>query len=779
MGGHEYAILGKRFPKVDAIPKATGKAEFAADISLPGMLYGKVLRSPYPHAIIRHIDTSRAERLPGVKAVITGRDFAGFRYGYRAESRDEEPLATTKVRFAGDEVAAVAAIDPYTAEEAVELIEVEYEPLPPVLDPREAMEPGAPLVHDDKPGNISFKTAMNFGDVEAAFKEADYVREDHFYSQSVLHGFMEPHACVAEYREPGRITIWASKQSPYILYRNLASCFRVPLSNVRLIQPSVGGGFGGKNESFALDFCAVMLSKKTGRPVKIVYEAEDVLAAGRRRHPMHIDLKVACRKDGTLLAYDCRVIADGGAYTSIGPVTLYQVGVFLALPYKLQAFRYEGYRIYTNKPPCCAQRGNGIPQIRFAAECQLDLIARDLGIDPAEIRQRNAVEPGYVTVNEMKVKSCGLVESITEATTKVNWHQRRKELEEERRQGGRYLKGIGIACNGFVSGVRSHGHNACGVVMRVHEDGGVTVQTGATDSGQGAETLVAAVTAEILGISLDQVQVAKVDTLFTPVDPGSYGSRVTSTAGHAVRIAAEDARRQLAAVAAEKLGVPEERLEFRGQRVYDRDNPEVGMPFRQLCRLAYAHGSGQVIIGRGFYGQDLPVQDLEGGKGDAAGTYSFGTQIAEVEVDRLTGQTRLTKMIVAHDLGFAINPTVCEGQHDGSVLGGLGHAMYEQCLVEDGYTLNPSFLDYKMPTACDMPGEMESISIETHDPVGPFGAKESAEGTQISTLPAIINAIYDATGVMFTELPVTPEKILRALEEKEKLNKEVGQHALA
>jgi len=758
----EYEIVGKRISRVDALPKVTGEAQYTADLTMSGLLHGKVLRSPHPHARVVNVDTSRAEKLYGVRGVVTAGDFAGFRYGFMASTRDEPPLAEDRVRFVGEEVAAVAAIDKEIAAEAIELIRVEYEPLPAVYDPEEALREAAPQLHRDKPGNISARVNMNFGDVEAALTDAYHVREDRFYSQSVLHGFLEPHAVIARWESSGGITVWASKQSPYFIYRNLASLFRLPLSKVRVIQPYVGGGFGGKNATFALDFCAVMLSKKTGSPVKFEYEAEEILGYGRRRHPMIIKLKTGVTRDGLLLGTSCRLIADGGGYTSVGPMTLYLAGAFMSLPYKLPSYKYEAVRVYTNKPVCNAMRGHGIPQIRYAADCQLDLIARDLSIDPVEIRRRNAVEAGHVTANKMHVKSCGLKESIDEALKIAKWDLLRQEIQEHN-QNSRTLRGLGIACNSFCSGARLHGHTACSAIVKVHEDGGISLLTGSTDSGQGSETVLAMITAELLGVPMETVEVSKVDTQVTPIDPGSYGSRVTSTAGNAVKIATLKARDKLVAVAAEHLGGKVEEVEFKNGSVFLKNKPEKVVSFRKLCHLAYTYGHGQVIVGEGHWSQEIDMPNWETGEGDIAGTYTFGTQVAEVEVDKLTGKIALTKMVVAHDLGYAINPLSCEGQHEGSIFGGLGHCIYEECQLEDGKTLNPSFLNYKMPTAMDMPRVMESIGIETIDQEGIFGAKESAEGTQVSTVPAIVNAIFDATGVMFTELPVTPEKVLRAL----------------
>ncbi|MBI2955025.1 MAG: molybdopterin-dependent oxidoreductase [Chloroflexi bacterium] len=763
----EYSVLGKPTPRVDGFPKVTGAARYAGDLELPGMLYGAIVRSPHAHARVLNVDTSRAERMPGVKAVVTGADFVGFKYGMTPETRDESPLAFDKVRFVGDEVAAVCAIDEDLALEAAAQIEVEYEPLPAVFDPFEAMKPGAPQLHDDKPGNVSGQLIWDFGDLEKAWADSYIVREDTFFSQSVLHGFLEPHACVALWENPDSITIWPSKQSPYYLYRNLATAFRLPLSKVRLIQPSIGGGFGGKSEGFALDFAAVLLSKRSGKPVKIVYDQEHVLTTGRRRHPMALTLKMGATREGKILGIYQKIVADGGAYTATGRMTLYLCGTLLSLPYVLPAFRHEAYRIYTNKPCSVAQRGHGLPQVRYAVDCQLDLIAKELGIDPVEIRMRNAIEVPHVTVNQIHVKSCGVKECIEKAAASIDWTEARARAAQT--HGQRVVRGVGIACNTSMSGARIAGHSACSAIIKVHEDGTVSLMSGSTDSGQGAETVLAQITAEVLGIPVSAVIVYKPDSAMTPVDPGTWGSRVTSTAGNAVLIAAKDVRSQLAKKAAELLEAREEDMEFRDQKVFVKGSPDRQMKFRDLCRLAYIHGRGAVVIGNGHWAQDIAMPNWDNGVGDVGGAYSFGAQAAEVEIDTETGKVHVTKMVVAHDLGFAINPLIIEGQHEGSIAGGLGHALLEEMVVDDnGQTLNPSFLDYRMATALDMPEQIASYSVETDDPSGPFGAKESGEGTQISTVPAIVNAIYDAIGVMMTELPITPEKISQAIARKER-----------
>jgi 4-hydroxybenzoyl-CoA reductase alpha subunit len=762
----EYAVLGKRLPRIDGPVKAAGTARFTDDLVLPGMLHGKILRSPHAHARILSIDTTRAERLLGVRAVIVGEDFGDYRYGLRPDTRDEYPLARGKVRYLGEEVAAVAAVDEDTALAALDLIHVEYEVLPAVTDPEEALREDAPRLHEDKPGNISVHMKTSFGDVDEAFRQADYIREDRFYSQSVLHGYLEPNAALALWEAPNRITIWASKQSPYFLYRNLANCFKVPLSHVRLIQPYIGGGFGGKNGGYPVDFCTVLLSKKTGRPVKIALTMEEVLAAHRRRHPMIVWLKTGVRKDGTILAHDCRIIADGGAGSGVGPTTIANAFAFMNLPYVVPNVRYDAYRVYTNRPISVAQRGNGIQQIRFAADVQLEMIIDDLGLDPVEVRRKNGAYVGYRTANGMNVKSCGLEETITEAVKAANWEVEYRPWREKAHEPlGRIARGLGIACNSFESGARLTGHNCCTAVIKVHEDGTASLLTGSTDAGQGSETVLAMITAEILGIRLEDVFVPQTDSTVTPVDPGSFGSRVSSTAGNAVKIAALDAKNQLLKVAAELLAVAVDDIEFRDRQVFVKAAPEKSMRFRDLARKTVAWGSGTTVIGQGSWGQNIEPKNFDTGEGDSGGAYSFGTQAAWVEVDTETGKVSVQRMVVAHDLGFALNPLAVEGQHEGSIAGGVGHTIYEHCVENNGQNLTPNLTAYGLPTVYDLPEAMISLSIESNDPVGAFGAKESGEGTQVSTIPAIVNAIHNAIGVWITDLPVTPEKVLKALRE--------------
>jgi 4-hydroxybenzoyl-CoA reductase alpha subunit len=758
----DFVNIGKRLPRVDAIVKATGEAKYAGDLSLPGMLHGKILRSPYPHARILRIDTTKADRLFGVRVVVTGKDTIGFKAGGISAHGDEPYLAVDKVRFIGDGVAAVAAIDEETAEEALDLIRVEYEELPAVIDPLAAMKEDAPLVHDHAPRNISFQTDLSYGDVEKAFRECDYVREDRFETTPIRHGFIEPHAALANWDTSGRLTFWGSKQSPYFTYRNMAKALNIPLSHVRVIQPYIGGGFGGKNEMFNVDFCAALLSRKAGKPVKIVVSQEEVLFAYRQRHPTIIDLKTGLKKDGTLLALEAHIVANGGAYLSIGPLSLYLMCAFFCMPYRLPNMRAKGHRVYTNTQPSCAMRGHGVPQSRFAAEVQLDIAAKEMGLDPIDLRLKNALKPGETTPNGFKITSCGLEESITESKRILD----RWLSERPRDNNGKKKRGIGVGCYGYTSGPRMAGHNTAGAVIKVHEDGGISLFTGSTDAGQGSDTALSQIAAEVLGVRLEDIRYGMVDSDITPLDPGTYGSRVTFITGNAVRVAAEDVKTQLAEVAARALEANPQDIVFEDRKVYVAGNPDRGMPFSKLVKIAQYSGTGKTILGRGYWAPEgLDVVNFETGRGNMSGAYSFGTQMAEVEVDTETGFAKVKRMAMVHDCGQTINEMMMEGQLEGSAIGGIGHTLMEEITRKEGQTMNASFLEYRMPTTLDV-CEMEIVHTDTTDEVGPFGAKETGEGIQVAVVPAIVNGIYDAIGVPFKRIPVTPMMVLDALKAK-------------
>jgi 4-hydroxybenzoyl-CoA reductase subunit alpha len=759
MNQHEpFDVIGKPYPKKDAKIKVTGECRFAGDISVPGMLHGKMLRSPHPHARILNVDTSKAERMKGVRAVVTGKDFPGILYGNFMHTRDYLPLAIDRVRYIGEEVAAVAADDEDTAWEALDLIDVEYEPLPAVFDPEEAMKEGAPLLYDDKPGNISSKSEWGFGDLEAGFKESYLIKEDTYGTQAFKHGMLETHTCIGFWDGNDKITLEACKQSPYVAWRQLAMGLGVPPNKIRMKQTFVGAGnSGGKQEALPMDFAAVTLSKKSGRPVRIVHTMEEVLMMGHMRHAFKIDLKVGVNKEGIIQAMDCHAIADGGAHSSIGQLSIFLMGGFLMMTYKIPIVRYRCYRIYTNKSFAGALRGHGGPQARFAFEGLLDDIADELGLDHFEIRKRNAVTSGYVAPNDFKITSCAFKEALDKAKEVSGWDNKKGKLPKYR--------GIGLGAAGFVTGSNIMGMSACSAMLKVQEDGTVALQTGATDVGQGCDTVLPMIVAEVLGIEPDDVSFALVDSDLTPMDGGTWSSRVTFYSGNAVKTAAQDARKQLAQVAAENLEANEEDLVFRKKRVYVKGSPDRGIELDRLVRYCQ-NKKGMTIMGRGYYNAPCDTLDFSTGKGNFAPAYSFYAQVCEVVVDPETGHVDILDMWTAHDGGQELNPMLVRGQIVGSTVMHLGQALFEGIIRDDrGETLNTSFRDYKMPTFMDIPRGQKLYSIGMPDVEGPFGAKEAGEGAGTPTIAAIANAIYDAAGVRITSLPITPEKIIR---EKEK-----------
>jgi 4-hydroxybenzoyl-CoA reductase alpha subunit len=757
----EYSVIGKRIPRVDGRVKVTGEAKYAADYEMPGMLWCKMLRSPYAHAKILNIDTSRAEKLAGVKGVLTGKDFKGWRWGWMPKTRDEAPIADDKVRYLAEAVAAVAAVDEDTAEEATELIKVDYEELPGVFDPEEAMKEGAPRVYDHVENNISWDFHMDFGDVEKAFRESDLVREDRFQTGRVITGYLEPPAAVAVWDSSG-ITIWAAKQSPYFVYRHLAACFNLPLSKVRIIQPFIGGGFGGtKNDSLVGDFCVCLFSKMTGKPVKFVYNMEEVLMTCRRRHNMIVHNKMGMKKDGTITGMHSRVIADGGGHTAIGPLTMYLTGCMSTLPYKLPNFKHDAYRIFTNNPISAAMRGHGVTHTRFAAEIQMEMMAEELGLDPVEVRLRNAITAPHETINKVTVQSCGLREGIELLADTPNW----KERDSKKRTDGPVSHGVGISATSYLSGARQRGHQSCGAIVRLCEDGTVDYLTGATDCGQGSDTVLVQIIAEELGLRIEDVEIKRVDTAVTPCDAGSYGSRVTVLAGEAAQKAARDVKEQLAKFAAEKWEADPNDIVFKNGQVYVKGSPNRSMSFENLAKSASYSGSGAVILGKGYSQYGIDPLDFDRGEGNAGTAYSFTSQISEVDVDLETGFVKCTNMIIAHDCGKPLNPINVEAQNQGAAVQGLGQTLYEEFKMDKGKTLNPNLIDYKMPLSTDSP-RIEVIDVITDDRIGPFGAKEASEGAIVSSPPSVVSAIHHATGIWFKEQPVTPEKIVMALKKK-------------
>jgi 4-hydroxybenzoyl-CoA reductase alpha subunit len=768
----DYSVIGKRVPRVDAKEKVMGEAKYAADYALPGMLWCKVLRSPYPHARIVSIDTARAERLPGVKAVITGKDFNGWTWGFMATTRDEPPLAVDKVRYMYEGVAAVAAIDEETAEEACDLIKIEYEILPGVFDPFDAMKEGAPVIHDYRPNNVSVEYHWNFGDVDKAFADSYLVKEDRFETGKVVTGFLEPPASLAYYDPSGQITVWPAKQSPYFHYRHLAACFKLSLSKIRLVQPFIGGGFGGtKNDSVAGDFCVVMLSKKTGKPVKYVYTMEEVLTTCRRRHNMIVFAKMGMTKEGIITGVDCRVIGNGGGYTAIGPLTMYLTGSGITLPYKVPHFRYDAWRIFTNNPVSAAMRGHGFTHTRFAFDVLMDMMAEELGIEPVEVKMRNAIDnpaPGseYRTINGIGIKTCGLKEAMNDVMKDSLWADRGTMTKTD----GPVSYGVGIAGTSYQGGARQLGHQSCGAIIRICEDGTVNFLTGATDCGQGSDTVLSMIAAEELGVPYEDISIKRVDTAYTPVDPGSYGSRVTLLAGQATQLAARDAKKQLLEAGAKAWNVAPDDMDIKNGFAFLKADPDKRMSFEKLAKIACYEGAGAVILGRGHSSYGLETINFNKGTGNGGTSYSFTAQTVKLGVDMETGKLDVTDFYIAHDAGVPLHPVSVESQNEGGAIQGLSQAVYEGFVMGEGQTYNKTLLDYKMPRITDTP-DIKVTDIITNDPDGPFGAKEASEGSVVSTPPAVISALHDATGVWFKKLPVTPEDIVKGLKEAGKWGK--------
>ena len=759
----DHAIVGHSVTRYDAPDKVSGRAKYTADIRLPGMIYGKILGSPIPHGIITRLDVSRARALPGVLAVITGTEVPDTWYGVSPARYDEQILARDRVRYVGDEIAAVAAVDERTAEQALRLIEVEFEELPAVFDPEAALAPGAPDIHPENPryaGNINTRVEWHFGDVERGFAEAEHIREQRFVGNRTYQSPIEPHAALAQWEPHGdRLTLWASTQTPHYLHHMVSRTLGIPMGNIRVIRPSVGGGFGAKAEATPLDFCAALLAKQTGRPVLMEYSREEMYRHFRGRHKQYIDLKIGVRLDGTITAVQQRVVLDGGAYTSFGVITSYYAGSMLPTLYKMPHYKYDGVRVYTNLPASGAFRGHGVPQPRFAFESLLDMIAEDLGIDPIEIRLRNAMEPNTRTCNALDIASCEFTETLLRARAESGWERKKGKLSRG--------KGIGVGSGGFVSGAgypiyRSDFPHS-NAMIRVHEDGtGVSLHIAAAEIGQGSDTVLVQIAAEELGIPYHWVWMAECDSTLSPLDLGAYSSRVTLMGGNAVRQAAQHVKAQLHSVAARELGCDPGALVAREGRIFVQEYPGVGLDWAEVARLAFS--TGGPVVGTGAY---RPPRNLGGDfKGGTVGTspaYSFSTAVAEVTVDLETGYVTVDRFTDFSDAGTVINPMTFHGQVEGSIMMGLGETLLEDTVVgAAGQWANSNLHDYLIPTIGETP-DILTRAVESYEARGPFGAKEIGEGSLLPVLGAIANAVYDACGVRVTELPITPDKILNGL----------------
>ncbi len=813
MSKENFSIIGKPVALVDSAGKTTGQGKYADDLSIPGMLIGKILHSHLPHAKIKKIDFSRALELEGVVTVVIGKD-APNTYGILPVGHDETALAVEKVRYVGDNVACVVAETESIAEAALELIDVEYEPLPAWFDPEDSMKATANFIHEQRPSNLEKDYHHSFGDPDAGFAQADVVLENRYVANEVTHAAMEPHCTLASFEfDPqtgleGRLTVQSSTQVPYYLQHKLSIVLDMPMSQIRVIKPLVGGGFGGKSEIIPLEIIAAVAARKAKAPVKITYTREEVFLAHRGRPRTIIDLKTGIKNDGSITAVAAKVIQDGGAYCSYGVVTILYSGALLGALYDIPNIKYDGYRVLTNKPACGAMRGHGTVNVRFAFESQLDELAAKIGMDPLAVRRKNLLKPPCITVNGLRVQSYGLPECIDVVARESKWSERGKNRKKSR--------GLGMACSHYVSGaassiIRSDMPHST-VNIKIDRDGGVVVYTGASDIGQGSDTMVAQIAAEVLGCKLGRVKVVAADTDLTPVDIGSYSSRVTFMNGNATLRAAEEIKRKIVAAASRKMACSPEDVIMREDVVYKKGmSPQTSSLLEKVlgkkddAPTVSGHVEGQILrgsvqqkrkeegpkdklsfeeavtaamdntgalTGSGSY---APPLEAKGGKHKGGGVgpspaYSYSAQVADVTVDEETGEVTVNKIWAAHDCGRALNPVSVEGQVIGSVWMGLGQALQEEFVWKDGLLMNAGMLEYKSPSATESP-EIESFIVESIDPEGPFGAKEASEGSLAAAIPAIANAIYDAVGVRLRESPFTPERVLSAIRAKNNLKK--------
>jgi len=766
-----FTVVGQPLPKIDAWAKVTGETRYADDLVLPRMAHGKLLRSSHAHARIRAIDTTHARALPGVYAVITGHDLPRVKFGILPVSQDEEALCTEKVRMVGDAVAAVAAVDEETAEAACRLIEVDYEPLPALMSIQESLAHPEVRIHEYGDGpNVHKNVALQFGDVEAAFAASHLVREDVFYFEGNTHLPMEQHAAVAHFGADGKLTLWSSTQTPHYVHRLLTRILDLPGAHIRVIAAPVGGGFGGKLDPFAHEIAACKLSQLTGRPVKIACTREEVFYIHRGRHPVLMWIRTGFTGDGDITGCHLRTWLDGGAYGSYGVASTFYTGVINPVTYKMPVYKFEGARVFTNKPPCGPKRGHGTPQPRFALECQLDKAAEQLGLDPADLRKRILHEPFTKTANHLTVTTIGLGECIDKVVEASGWRDKRaryaaavaspKPLWQPRRR-----QGIGIAASAYMTGAgtaiywNSMPHS--GVVVRADRSGGVSILCGATDIGQGSDSILAYLPAEVLGIEPKDVHVHPADTSLTPVDLGSYSSRVTLMCGIAAIQAATRLRTAIARAVGARLAVAPERLVFRERKVGVPDDWDRAVAFAQAVELGEAmHG---VLAFPGSYAPPKRAGKYKGGGVGPSPCYSYSACVVELTVDEDTGWIELGEIWIAHDIGRALNPLLVEGQVEGSVYMGIGEALMEAQVFRKGLHKHPSMLEYKSPTTLETP-EIHTFLVETDDPEGPFGAKEAGQGPLLPVIPAIANAIYHAVGVRMDQVPITPDMVLRGLE---------------
>lgn len=752
----EFAIVGKSIPRVEGFDKVTGRAMYTDDIDLHGLVYAQVLNSTIAHGYIRKIDTSKAEKLPGVLAVMTGQDCPTL-YSVNELTPTESALAIDKVRYFGEGVAAVVALDERTAAHACRLIEVEYEELPPLVNAWEAAKSNV-MIHEGADSNINHHAEQAFGDVDDVIARADVVVEETFYTSGTNCAFLEPQSVIADY-DPGaeKLTVYNCNQLPHMLQRTVAKVMDMPVEDIRVIVPHIGGAFGGKSEATPSVLSASYLSRKLGRPVKLTYGRDEVFFQNKSRHPCHLKMRLGFKKDGTLEALDLSTLLDGGGHSGWGFVVLWFIGALTQLPYKVPNIRYNGRRVYTNKPTPGAQRSFGGVQARTAVESCFDMAAEKLGMNPYQLRMINAVETGYKAPSVVECRHSEFKKALTSVAKRSGFVEKHGKLPHGR--------GIGMAAGHYSSGGAfllynsSRAHSTANI--RVDTEAGVTVFCGVTDLGQGSTTVMTQVAAEVLGVPVRKVNFICQDTLLSPMDNGTMDSRATYGAGHAVKNAALDAKRKLLEVAGVQLGVRAEQLECRDETIYSIYDSKKTMSFWDAV-WKYQDIVG-TVFGTGDYTPPQPKGDYPGKIIGPSPAFGFTAQVAEVDVDLRTGQVKVLKYYEATDCGKAINPASVEGQVEGGISMGLGQALIEEIVVDrKGRIMNANFHDYKIPTTMDMP-DMDTEIVDSYDHTSAYGGKEVGEAPTGPVCAAILNAVYDAIGIRFKELPLTPEKVFRAM----------------
>ncbi len=752
--------LGVKQVFIDAKEKVTGTAKYLDDMEFPNLLYGKILRSPHPHARILHIDTSKAEAVPGVKAIITAKDTPGRKFGM--EIPDVDVLAVDKVRYVGDEVAAVAADTEDIAEEAISRIEVEYELLPVVDDPETAMKPGAPLVHENAKNNIAKEYHLSRGNVEADFASCDYVFEHEFSTHRVSGLYLEPFGAVAWWGSDGRLTMWTGLQAMFQGRNELARALGIDPSRITLKSPYVGGGFGAKIWLRNFHPIAAILAQKAGQPVKIVLTREEEQLTTRPRVAPRMHVKLGMMKDGTMVCKESKIIADNGAYSWAAPKVLLNMAMRTDCLYRFKSSKADAYLVYTNLIPTSGFRGYGNSQMHFALESFIDMCCREIGLDPVEVRLKNAIRQGDVTLHKWKIRSCGLSECVEKASEAIK-RDRLPAVD----QGGRIRRGIGVACMTHVSGNRSgEKFDGSSAMIRIHEDGNVFVFSGEADLGQGSKTVFAQIAAETLGVPIDTITLMPIDTDVSPFCLGTYSSRVTTVGGKAVQLAAQQVKTQVLDLAANMTGHPVQSLTMENGVIHSSEDENLTLSLKEVAQKAIRSNAGVPLTAYITYDPPTEGSDSEF-YGDYSSAYTYGAHAVEVEVDTVTGKVKVLRVVAAHDVGKAINTLGLQGQITGGVAQGVGWCLYENMQFDKGQPLSKGLHGYTLMTIADMP-EVQSIIVETNDPIGPYGAKGVGEPTLIPTAPAIANAIENACGIRITDLPITPEKVYQALKAVQK-----------